>query len=117
MKAGSESQRPKGRVGTIEAASHAEKISSIAPAKAVFSFVSALLKLIRVFFLLLCHDPPQVHIQLSRIRRRMNRIMLSLGCFAPISPERLAEGRMERNRTKSVSPCMVQWMDSRRELN
>jgi len=37
----------------------------------------------------------------------MSWIMPSLGYFAPISPERLTEGRTERNRTNSVNPCMV----------
>jgi len=69
MKAESESQRPKGRVGTvsalnaaIEAANLAEKVSSIAPAKVVFGFV-------RVCFLLLCNNLPQVHTQPNRTQR------------------------------------------------
>lgn len=77
IKAESESQRPnRGREDTIsalnaaiEAANLAERVSSIAPANAVFGFVRALLILIRVRFLPLCHDMLQVHIQLSRIQR------------------------------------------------
>jgi len=63
MKIESESQRPKGREGTIsalnaaiEATKLAESVSSIAPAKAVFGFVRVLLTLIRVCFLLPRHD-------------------------------------------------------------
>jgi len=63
-----ESQRPKGREGTteelntaIEATNPAEKVSSIAPAKAVFGSVNALLIQIRVCFLLLCHRLPRAH--------------------------------------------------------
>jgi len=62
------SQKPKWREGTaerlnaaIEATNLAEKVSSIAPAKAVFASVNILLALIRVCFLLLCHDLLQAH--------------------------------------------------------
>jgi len=63
-----ESQRPKGREGTpealntaIEATNLAERVSSIAPAKVVFSSVNALLTQIRVCFLLLCRGLLRVH--------------------------------------------------------
>ena len=63
------SQRPEGREGAISALnaairalSVAEKISSVAPAKAVFVSVSILLTLIRVRFLLSCNDLLQAHI-------------------------------------------------------
>jgi len=56
-----ESQQPKGREGTpealntaIQATNLAEGVSSIAPAKAIFSSVNALLTQIRVCFLLCC---------------------------------------------------------------
>jgi len=56
-----ESQRPKGREGTaeglnaaIEATNLAERVSSIAPAKAVFGSVNDLLTQIRVCFPPLC---------------------------------------------------------------
>jgi len=63
-----ESQRPKGREGTaeqlntaIEATDLAEKVSSIAPAKAVFGSVNVLLTQVKVCFLLLCHGLLRVH--------------------------------------------------------
>jgi len=53
-----ESQRPKGKEGTIsalntviEALNLAKEVSSIAPAKAVFGSVSVILVIIRVSFL------------------------------------------------------------------
>jgi len=67
-----ESQRPKGREGTIsalnaatEAMNLAENLSSIAPAKAVFGSVSTLLTMIRVCFLLSCKDLFQVYTELG----------------------------------------------------
>jgi len=45
----------------IEALNLAEKLSSVTPAKAVFSSVSALLAMIRVGFLLFCDVMFQVH--------------------------------------------------------
>ena len=64
-----ESQRPKGREdaipalnAAIEALNLAEKISSIAPAKAAFGSVNILLATIEVCFLLFPNDPPQVHV-------------------------------------------------------
>ena len=64
-----DSQRPGGREGAISALNTAiedidlaEKVSSIAPAKAVFGLVSILLTLIRVGFLLSCHDLLQAQI-------------------------------------------------------
>ena len=66
MKTGS--QQPKGREGAIErlntaieATNHAEKISSIAPAKVVFGSAEILLAQIRVCFLLLYHGMLRVH--------------------------------------------------------
>jgi len=63
-----ESQRPKEREGTaeglnaaIEATNIAEKVSSIAPAKAVFGSVNLLLTQIRVCFLLLYRGLLRVH--------------------------------------------------------
>jgi len=63
-----DSKRRGGREGatltlntTIEDTNLAEKVSSIAPAKAVFGSVSVLLTLIRVCFLLFCNDLLQVH--------------------------------------------------------
>ena len=64
-----DSQRPGGREDAtsalntaIEDIDLAEKVSSIAPAKAVFGLVSILLTLIRVRFLLSCHDLLQAQI-------------------------------------------------------
>lgn len=64
-----DSQRPKGREGTIsvlkaaiEAANLAEKTSNIAPAKAAFGSVSTLLTVIRVCPLPLRSDMLQIHI-------------------------------------------------------
>jgi hypothetical protein len=58
-----ESQRPKGREGTIsalnaaiEALNLAKELSSITPAKAVFGSVSVILAMIRVSFLLVFVD-------------------------------------------------------------
>ena len=64
-----ESQQPEGREGAIEALTAAisettnlaDKVSCIPPAKIIFGSVTALLTLIRVCFLLLCHDLLQVH--------------------------------------------------------
>ena len=63
-----ESQRPKGQEGAIsalntaiEALNLAEKISGIAPVKAVLGSVGTLLTMIRVRFPLFCHDLLQVH--------------------------------------------------------
>ena len=63
-----ESQQPKEREGTaeglnaaIEATNLAEKVSSIAQAKAVFGSVNTLLTLIGVCFLLLCQGLLQIH--------------------------------------------------------
>jgi len=63
-----ESQQSKGREGAIEelnaaleATRLAENVSSIAPAKIVFSSVNILLTLIRVYFLLRCNDPIRAH--------------------------------------------------------
>jgi len=62
------SQKPKWQEGTaealnaaIEATNLAEKVSSIAPAKAVFGSVNILLTLIRVCFLLLFDSLLQTH--------------------------------------------------------
>jgi len=62
------SQRPGGQEGAtsalnaaIQDTNLAEKVSSIAPAKAVFGSVTVLLTLIRVCFLLFCNDLLQVH--------------------------------------------------------
>jgi len=62
------SQKPKLREGAIEelnaaidATNLAEKVSSIAQAKAVFGSVNALLTLIGVCFLLLFHGLLQIH--------------------------------------------------------
>ena len=62
------SQKPKWREGVIqefnaaiEATNLAEKVSSIAQAKAVFGSVNTLLTLIGVFFLFLCHGLLQIH--------------------------------------------------------
>ena len=64
-----DSQRPGGREGAtsalntaIEDIDLAEKVSSIAPARAVFGLVGILLTLIRVRFLLSCHDLLQAQI-------------------------------------------------------
>ena len=63
-----ESQRPKGREGTISALNEAiktlnpVKTLSFPPAKAVFGSVAVLLELIRVCFLLSCNDLLRVHI-------------------------------------------------------
>ena len=61
-------QKPKWREGAIqelnaaiEATNLAEKVSSIAQAKAVFGSVNTLLTLIGVCFLLLCHGLLQIH--------------------------------------------------------
>jgi len=61
------SQKPKLREGAIEelnaaieATDLAEKVSSVAQAKAVFRSVNALLTLIGVCFLLLCHGLLQI---------------------------------------------------------
>jgi len=66
MKAGS--QQPEGQEGAIErlnaaieATNHAEKVSSIAPAKIIFNSTSILLALIRVCFPFFCKDLLQVH--------------------------------------------------------
>ena len=58
-----ESQRPNAETlnAAIEATNLAENVSSIAPAKAVFGSVHALLTQIRVCFLLLCHGLLRVH--------------------------------------------------------
>jgi len=63
-----ESQRPKGREGiaeglnaATEATNLAEKVSSIAPAKAVFGSVNLLLTQIKVCLLLLCLGLLRVH--------------------------------------------------------
>ena len=60
-----ESQRSKGTAeelnAAIEATNLAEKVSSIAPAKAVVGSVNLLLAQIRVCFLLLCHGLLWVH--------------------------------------------------------
>ena len=64
-----ESHQPEGPEGSIEAliaaisetTNLADKVSCIPPAKIVFGSVTALLTLIRVCFLLLCYDMPQVH--------------------------------------------------------
>jgi len=65
-----ESQKPKWREGTaerlnaaIEATNLAEKVSSIAPAKAVFGSINILLTLIRVRPPFFCPDLLQVHTQ------------------------------------------------------
>ena len=65
-------KRPKGRDGvlsslnvTIEALNLAKEISGIAPAKAAFGSVSALLTMIRVHFLPFCDDEFQIHIRLG----------------------------------------------------
>ena len=62
------SQQPEGREdaiqrlnAAIEATNHAEKVSSIAQAKAVFGSVNTLLTLIGVCVLLLCHGLLQIH--------------------------------------------------------
>ena len=62
------SQRPKDKEGaisalntTIEAMNLAKEISSITPAKAAFGVVSVLLTMLRVRFLLFCHDPFPIH--------------------------------------------------------
>jgi len=62
------SQKPKLREGAIEelnaaiaATNHAENVSSIAQAKAVFGSVNALLTLIEVCFLFLCRGLLQIH--------------------------------------------------------
>ena len=62
------SKQPKGREAAISALNAvvgamnlAEKISTIAPAKAVFGSVSILLTLIRVCFLFSCNDLIQVY--------------------------------------------------------
>ena len=62
------SQKPKRREGVIqelnaaiEAMNLAEKVSSIAQAKAVFGSVNTLLTLIGGCFLLLCHGLLQIH--------------------------------------------------------
>jgi len=62
------SQKPKWREGAIEelnaaieATDLAEKVSSVAQAKAVFRSVNALLILIGVCFLFLCHGLLQIH--------------------------------------------------------
>ena len=62
------SQKPKWREGVIqefnaaiEATNLAEKVSSIAQAKAVFGSVNTLLTLIGVCFLLLCRGLLQIH--------------------------------------------------------
>jgi len=47
----------------------------------------------------------------------MNRTMLSLGYSAPMSAEHLTKGRIGRDRTSSVSPCMVESINCRCELN
>ena len=64
-----ESQRPRGREGAVsalsaatEALNLAEKNSSITSAKAVFNTASNLLTIVRVCFLLVCHDLFQVYI-------------------------------------------------------
>jgi len=63
-----ESQQPGGREGTaealnaaIEATNLAERVSSIASAKAVFGSVNLLLTQIKVCFLLPCHGLLRVH--------------------------------------------------------
>ena len=64
-----ESHQPEGPKGPIEAliaaisetTNLADKVLCIPPAKIVFGSVTALLTLIRVCFLLLCYDMPQVH--------------------------------------------------------
>ena len=66
-----ESHQPEGPKGPIEAliaaisetTNLADKVSSIPPAKIIFGSVTALLTLIRVYSLLLCHDLLQVHTQ------------------------------------------------------
>ena len=70
MEAGS--QQPKGREAAIsalnaaiEAMNHAEKTSTITPAKTVFGSVGTLLTLIRVWFLLSCGGLLRIHIQLG----------------------------------------------------
>ena len=104
-----ESQRPRAREDTISALNEAIeglKTSSFAPAKTVLGSVTALLTFIRVCLTLLQRSAPGSHTA-SRTRRRMNWIMSNLGCFALTSPERSTKRQMERNRTSSVSPCMM----------
>lgn len=64
-----ESPQPKGRESiiaalnaAIEAMKLAEKISSIAPAKTVFSSVNVLLTQIMVYFSSSCNDLPEAYI-------------------------------------------------------
>jgi len=65
-----ESHRPKGREDAISALNEAiealnpVKIPSFPQSKAVFGSVTVLLVLIRVCFLLSCHDLPLVHTRL-----------------------------------------------------
>ena len=54
---------------------------------------------------LLPKSAPASHI--VRTQRQTNRIVPSLGYSAPMSAERLAKGRMEKNLTSSVSLYMV----------
>jgi len=105
-----ESQRHKGREGTIsalnaviKASNLAEEFSSIAPVKAVFGSVRTLFAMNEARLLLLCHDLLQVHTYLGLNGSCiMNWIISSSGYFAPISADRLTGGRMERSWTSSV---------------
>ena len=59
----------------VAAVNHAEKNSTIPPAKAVFHSIGVLLTFIRVCFLLLQPPVPGSHI--ARTRQSMNQIMSS----------------------------------------
>jgi len=119
-----ESQRPKGREGAtgalnaaIKDTDLAGKASRIAPARIAFGSTSTLLTLIRVSMspVLPPRSAPSSHI--ARIQRQMDRIVSSLGYSVSTSAERLTKGRMERDRTSSVSPCTMRLISYRCELN
>lgn len=87
-------QRPEGRDGVlsslgvaIDNLNLAKEVSSIAPAKAVFCSVVALLTTIRVSFLLFCDEMFQIS-HIARTQWSMNKTTLNSGYSAliPVKP-------------------------------